>query len=107
MFLKTVPYGSADNLSEQALGANWNFWLYRNWVLIKSNTFYRHTGLVIINIIPSKIADTTQRFDTPGLVSSSGVIWCWKLQTLYTRQHDVICQQGANNLVANSYRHPH
>ena len=28
-----------------------------------------------------------------------------KLKTLYTRQHDVICQQDANILVANSYRH--
>ena len=28
-----------------------------------------------------------------------------KLETLYTCRHDLICQQDANILVANSYRH--
>ena len=42
-----------------------------------------------------------QNFDTPVLVSSSGV-------NLYACEHvNIICQQDANILVANSYRHPY
>ena len=30
-----------------------------------------------------------------------------RLETLYPCQHDIICQQDTNILVANSYRHPY
>ena len=72
-----------------------------------SNIFYCHTGLVLVNAIATQdyIHDPTFRHSSPSVFMTGDLML--KLKTLYTRQHDVICQQDANILVANSYRHPY
>ena len=70
------------------------------------NIFYCHTGLVITNAIATRdcIHDPAFRHYSPSVFIRGDLML--KLKTLYTRQHDVICQKDANILVANSYRHP-
>ncbi len=41
---------------------------------IHQSCFARYSGFIKMNAKPRRIAFTTQRFDTPSLVSSSGVI---------------------------------
>ena len=70
---------------------------------IKSNIFSCHTGLSLMNAIATQdyIRDPTFRHSSPSVFIRGDLML--KLTIFYTRQRDVICQQDANILVANSY----
>ena len=71
---------------------------------IKSNIFYCNTGLVLMNTITTQDCthDPTFRHSSPSVFMRGDLMLKTRDLTVYTCQHDVICQQDANILVVNS-----
>ena len=71
------------------------------YILLSHVTLARYSGSVEMNTKPDGIAFTSKRFDTAVYQECSDVA---TVLLIYSRDDYVICQEGGNVLMADSYR---